>query len=98
MNTKKDIEKALEKITIEFEGKKKILLDKISEVERERKLETAKKLVAKTSIPNPKSKGLGDTIKKVTNALGIKQCGGCKRRQDKLNRLIPYKEEPKKDK
>lgn len=35
--------------------------------------------------------GLGDTIKQVTNALGIKQCGGCKRRQEKLNKLFPYK-------
>lgn len=38
-----------------------------------------------------KSKGLGDTIKKVTNALGIKQCGACKKRQQKLNALFPYK-------
>ncbi len=40
-----------------------------------------------------KSKGLGDTVKKITNKLGIKQCGACKRRQAKLNRLFPY--EPK---
>lgn len=38
-----------------------------------------------------KSKGLGDTIKKVTNALGIKQCGACKKRQQKLNAMFPYK-------
>tara|TARA_R110002012_G_scaffold26559_9_gene86069 strand:+ start:3381 stop:3605 length:225 start_codon:yes stop_codon:yes gene_type:complete len=38
-----------------------------------------------------KSKGLGDTIKKVTNAMGIKQCGACKKRQQKLNALFPYK-------
>ena len=48
--------------------------------------------------PDPeKSKGLGDTIKKVTNKLGIKQCGGCKKRQEKLNRLFPYKKESKKE-
>ena len=28
------------------------------------------------------SEGLGDTIKKVTDKLGIKQCGGCKKRQE----------------
>ena len=47
--------------------------------------------------PDNKSKGLGDTIKKVTEKLGIKQCGGCKKRQEKLNRLFPYKKEPKKE-
>lgn len=47
------------------------------------------------NIKDNKSKGLGDTIKKVTNKLGIKQCGGCKKRQEKLNRLFPYKKEPK---
>ena len=49
-------------------------------------------------IPTEKrSKGLGDSIKKVTEKLGIKQCGGCKKRQENLNRLFPYKEEDKKE-
>lgn len=47
--------------------------------------------------PDNKSEGLGDTIKKVTDKLGIKQCGGCKRRQEKLNRLFPYKKDGKKE-
>ena len=50
-----------------------------------------------------KSKGLGDTIAKVTNKLSIdklveevtqkvgKQDCGCKRRQEKLNDMFPYK-------
>ena len=38
-----------------------------------------------------KSRGLGDTIAKVTKAVGIKPCGGCKARQAKLNALVPYK-------
>lgn len=42
-----------------------------------------------------KSKGLGDTIKKVTDKMGIKPCGGCKKRQDQLNKLFPYKEKDK---
>jgi hypothetical protein len=43
------------------------------------------------------SKGLGDTIKKVTDKMGIKQCGGCKKRQEKLNRLFPYGKDEKKE-
>lgn len=46
-----------------------------------------------------KSKGLGDTIAKVTKATGIEavvkkvsgeDCG-CKKRQEKLNIMFPYK-------
>jgi hypothetical protein len=49
------------------------------------------------------SKGLGDTIAKLTNTLGIdkvaesvaelmgKEDCGCKKRQQKLNDLFPYK-------
>ena len=52
----------------------------------------------KPDQPKPdSSQGLGDSIKKVTDALGIKQCGGCKRRQEKLNRLFPYKNYDKKE-
>ena len=40
--------------------------------------------------PEQTSRGLGDTIAKVTSAVGIKPCGGCKERQKKLNELIPY--------
>lgn len=36
-------------------------------------------------------KGAGDTIKRVTDSLGIKQCGKCKERQQKLNEMFPYK-------
>lgn len=36
------------------------------------------------------AQGLGDSIKKVTDMLRIPQCGACKRRQQKLNRLFPY--------
>ena len=50
-----------------------------------------------------KSKGLGDTVQKITNATGIsaltnmlekkgviKDCG-CKERKEKLNKIFPYK-------
>tara|TARA_R100001443_G_scaffold113436_1_gene128097 strand:+ start:11098 stop:11481 length:384 start_codon:yes stop_codon:yes gene_type:complete len=49
-----------------------------------------------------KSKGLGDTVEKVTNATGIKKATdyifnklgvdcGCDKRKEKLNKLFPYK-------
>ena len=37
------------------------------------------------------SSGLGDTIGKIANAIGIKECGGCKKRKEALNKLVPYK-------
>lgn len=36
------------------------------------------------------SKGLGDSIAKVTSFLGIEPCEPCKQRKDTLNRLFPY--------
>ncbi len=40
--------------------------------------------------PPRKSRGLGDTIAKITSAVGIKSCGKCKKRQATLNKLVPY--------
>ena len=40
---------------------------------------------------NKASRGVGDTIAKVTSAVGIKPCGGCKKRQQMLNKAFPYK-------
>lgn len=41
----------------------------------------------------PGIRGLGDVVAKVTSALGIKQKPGCKckQRQEKLNKLVPFK-------
>jgi hypothetical protein len=57
--------------------------------------------------PNKKSKGLGDTVAKITKflyidiladkiakLLGYKDCG-CTRRKEKLNKIIPYKKNVK---
>jgi len=44
-----------------------------------------------TQIVPQQSRGLGDTIAKFTTKLGIKPCGGCKQRQEKLNKFLPYK-------
>ncbi len=34
--------------------------------------------------------GLGDVIKRVTYAMGVKPCGGCERRADALNRWMVF--------
>lgn len=43
--------------------------------------------------PTP-MRGLGDVVAAVTSAVGIKTCGGCKKRQEALNRLVPFKQNP----
>jgi hypothetical protein len=42
------------------------------------------------SQDNLRSEGLGDTIAKITTAIGIKPCGSCKERQARLNAAVPY--------
>jgi hypothetical protein len=57
---------------------------------------------------NEESKGLGDTVAKITHALGLdvvaekvaeavgaEDCG-CKSRQEKLNELVPYSKKEEK--
>jgi hypothetical protein len=34
--------------------------------------------------------GLGDTVKRVTHAVGIRPCGGCERRAAALNRWLVF--------
>jgi hypothetical protein len=34
--------------------------------------------------------GLGDAIAKITDAMGIEKCKGCEKRQEKLNKLLPF--------
>ena len=36
-----------------------------------------------------KVSGLGDVVAKITGFFGIKPCGGCKKRQRRLNELVP---------
>ena len=61
----------------------KAAMKALEEEAMEKKLSALKK-------SSKRSKGLGDTIKKITNAVGVRQCGGCKKRQNKLNKLFPY--------
>ena len=44
---------------------------------------------------DPQPKGLGDTISNVINKVSrgkVTPCGGCKKRQNKLNEIFPYKD------
>jgi hypothetical protein len=38
-----------------------------------------------------KLRGLGDVVAAVTSAVGIQPCGGCKKRQESLNKLVPFR-------
>ena len=48
------------------------------------------------SINVSKSLGLGDTIAKITKAMGIKQCPNCSVNVGVLNKLVSYNGSPKK--
>ncbi len=40
-----------------------------------------------------KDAGLGDTVQRVVaRVIGDTECGGCKKRRDLLNRLVPYED------
>lgn len=50
---------------------------------------------APAASPRPqKWRGLGDVIESATKAVGFRPCGGCARRRDALNRLVPFKGDP----
>ena len=56
------------------------------------------KLLGKDGNANMESKGLGDTIEKITTVTGIKAVAdkipggcGCGKRKDKLNEMFHYK-------
>lgn len=49
---------------------------------------------AKPRSPTKKRhRGLGDVVAKIAGALGFKKCGGCKKRQKKLNQMFPFRSE-----
>lgn len=50
-------------------------------------------LTIRGEAPQQPSRGLGDTIAKVTAALGIRPCAPCKKRQEALNKVVPYRRE-----
>ena len=46
----------------------------------------------RSCLGRKRSRGLGDSVAKLTSAFGIKPCGGCKKRQKTLNEMFPYKQ------
>ena len=38
-----------------------------------------------------KPKGLGDSMERVLNKFGVPACESCKKRQEVLNKMFPYK-------
>ena len=60
-----------------------------SEIETEEKQVGAKGLTLPGFV-NDDDVGLGDAIKRVTSALGIRHCGGCERRATMLNRWVTF--------
>lgn len=47
-------------------------------------------VIIETPNTEEQSKGLGDTIKKITRWLGIEPCDACEQRAAKLNQTFPY--------
>lgn len=50
------------------------------------------------TAPNPpkavapaRMRGLGDLVARATSAVGIRPCGGCRKRQEALNRAVPFR-------
>lgn len=45
--------------------------------------------MANAATPPKLTPGLGDAVAAATKAVGVKPCGGCRRRQEALNRATP---------
>uniref|UniRef100_A0A6H1Z9R4 Uncharacterized protein n=1 Tax=viral metagenome TaxID=1070528 RepID=A0A6H1Z9R4_9ZZZZ len=52
---------------------------------------TRSKPAAQPKPESPPMQGVGDLVSKVTGFLQIPECGGCKGRKDKLNKMIPFR-------
>lgn len=44
------------------------------------------------------NRGLGDQLKQVTSAIGLKTCGGCQRRREAMNRWSEKRREKQRNK
>lgn len=66
-----------------------ILDEAIRQAEEVRDCGTASQSLIWT--PDKPSRGMGDVIAKITNAVGIRPCGGCKKRQEAINRALPFR-------
>ena len=61
---------------------------KVKPEEFQQALTEAKQVGEVLELPD-KWRGLGDVIAAATSAMGMKPCGGCKERQEKLNQSFP---------
>lgn len=57
------------------------------------KIEIDDPVTGKSDSGNSGIRGLGDVVSAVTKSLGIKECGGCAKRREALNKLVPFKNE-----
>lgn len=65
----------------------------MSEVQKKRGISDVLKpnTVSTSGCPSCKQmRGLGDAIARVTDAVGIPKCGACAKRQEILNKLVPF--------
>jgi hypothetical protein len=60
------------------------------EKEKEEKSERPPHRLRLPGFLNEEELGLGDAIKRVTYAMGIKPCGGCEKRAAALNRWMHF--------
>lgn len=59
---------------------------RLANLPREQLVEELRHNPRKIQVPFLKGEiGLGDAVKRVTSALGVKPCGACQRRADALN-------------
>lgn len=63
--------------------------------EEKTKSEPQPRQVRLPGFVNDKEIGLGDAIKHVTHAIGIRTCGGCERRAAALNRWFVFTGRPR---
>ncbi len=66
-----------------------------------KRLRTRKLNIVDDAVAPANSRGLGDTVAKVIHKVSggkIKPCGGCRKRQRRLNKLVPYGKKGKMDK
>lgn len=42
-------------------------------------------------IVKPEDRGIGDVIARLAQSAGVTPCGGCRERQQRLNRLLPFR-------
>jgi hypothetical protein len=72
-------------------------MDKEMKEIRRRKVMKRREAIMNQLQQKRRSRGLGDTVEKVIKKVTggkAKTCGGCAKRRDKLNKIVPYKEKP----